>query len=471
MTSTISLRPYQTDLIDRTRAALRTHKRVLLQLPTGGGKTLTAAFMVGAAAMRGKRIAFLNHRNEILDQSVVAFTSLDIPCGVIAAGYPTNLAEPIQVCSIDTLRRRMHKLPQFDFLIVDECQHAAARTWLQVLAHYPNAHVVGLSATPLRLDGKGLGDIFQSMVCGPTVAELMAAGFLAPFRAYAPTRPDLSGVHTKFGDFVHGEIEEAMDRPSITGDAIAHYQRLAPGKRAVVFCASVAHSQHVAASFQAAGISAAHLDGGADRSDRRATVAAFRRGDIRVLSNVDLFGEGFDLPELDCSILLRPTQSLALAMQQIGRALRPKPDGSPAIILDHAGNLMRHGLPDMDREWSLEARKKRRKAEPVIAIRTCPQCLSVHRPAPTCPHCGFQYEAAPREIEQRDGELAEMTASPLQAWIKSGPYRQVIAWAGGDEGKLRQIAKARGYRPGWTWHQMLLRRRGATDDAPEAAEA
>ncbi len=407
------LRPYQTALIDDARVVLRHHNAVLMQLPTGGGKTAIATQMMATVAAKHRLGAFICHRQELVDQTVRTFSEFGVPHGIISSGYTPNPTLPIQVCSIDTLRARLlagRPVPKFDFLMWDEAHHVAAAGWTKVMRYFPRAKHVGLTATPERLDGKGLRAQFQAMVQGPTTAELIAAGFLTPYRAFAPSAPDLGGVHTKMGDFVRGENEAAMDRPSITGDAVGHYLRHARDKRALAFCVSVAHSQHVVEQFRGAGVVAWHLDGKTDRGVRRQAVAAFRRGEIKVLSNVDLFGEGFDVPSADASIMLRPTKSLALYLQQCGRVLRPSPGKSHALLLDHAGNIQRHGLPDDDREWSLDGRQARTKRddEASVPVRQCPKCYACHRPAPRCPSCGWNYELKAREVDQVDGDLAEI---------------------------------------------------------------
>ena len=423
----MQLRPYQTALIDACREALRGHSSVLMQLPTGGGKTAIATQMCATVAAKGRKGAFIVHRQELVDQTVRTFSEFSVPHGIISAGYAPNPTLPIQICSIDTLRARIAAgrwMPRFDFLMWDECHHVAAAGWTKVMQHYPKAKHVGLTATPERLDGKGLRSNFQAMVQGPPTAQLIADGYLVPYRAFAPSTPDLGGVHTKMGDYVRGENEAAMDRPSITGDAVQHYLKHARDKRALAFCVSVAHSQHVVSQFKAAGVVAWHLDGKTDRGERRQAVAAFRRGEIKVLSNVDLFGEGFDVPSADASILLRPTKSLALYLQQCGRVLRPSDGKRHALLLDHAGNIARHGLPDDDREWSLDGREERRKSAGDTAppVRQCPRCYHCHRPAPTCPACGWSYEAKARQVDEVDGTLEEID---LEAVRRAEKYERL----------------------------------------------
>lgn len=457
----VDLRPYQVKMIDDAREALRSHRSVVIQSATGSGKTAVASWMLGRAADIGKRSVFCVHRQEILDQAAETFDDFGIKYGIVAPGYSPSPFVPIQICSIDTLRSRIKRgkpTPQADMVITDECHHSVSAGWRLVLGHYANAHHIGLSATPERFDGKGLSDLFDTMVCGPSVRWLIDHGYLSHYRAFAPNTPDMAGVHTERGDYKHDENEATMDKPSITGDAVAHYLRLAKGKRGVAFCVSIKHSQHVAAQFNMAGVPATHFDGTTDRSERRRVIEAFRRGDIMVLTNVDLVSEGFNLPAMEVSMMLRPTKSLALALQQIGRSLRAIEGKEYALILDHAGNLARHGLPDDDREWSLLGRKERKKKEDeaVIALKTCPQCYNVHRPANACPSCGHLYVIIGREVDHKDGDLAEIDADAFRRNRKReiGQAR--------DRGALEAIAAARGYKPGWVDYIMSARGQSKT---------
>lgn len=410
----LELRDYQVDLIDRTRIALRTFRRVAVQLPTGGGKTALSTQMLKSVASKGVGGMFTVHRQELVDQTMRTFAEFGLPYGVISAGYPEAPRELIQIASIDTLRARLRSgwRPKIapKFIIADECHHAAAGGWAYVLQQFDTAKIVGLTATPERLDGKGLDDQFDHMECGPSTAELIRRGYLSKYRPFCPTPPDLTGAKTKMGDFVKGDIGGIMDRPSITGDAISHYLTHARGRRALAFCVSVEHSQHVVAQAKEAGIVAWHLDGNTNRGERRQAITAFRRGEIKLLSNVDLFGEGFDVPAADVSIMLRPTRSLALYLQQCGRVLRPLEGKAPAILLDHAGNIHRHGLPCDEREWSLSGREKGEAEAAEVSPKTCPKCMFTHRPGrPACPNCGFEYEKQSREVDMVDGVLREVT--------------------------------------------------------------
>lgn len=446
----IRLRDYQQSMIDDARAAYRAgHRAVLFNLPTGGGKTITASTVVHGAATKGRRVWWLTHRRELSEQASQTFHGLGIPHGTVSAGRVSDPAALVQVASIQTIARRLHRLPPPDFLVFDECHHIGAAQWEALFNAFPAAKILGLTATPWRLDGQGLGKWFSHMVTGPTVAHLIEQGSLSPYRMFSPATPDLAGVGTVAGDYKRGALSAAMNKPTIVGDAIGHYRRLCEGKRAVAFAAGVENSRAIAAQFCAAGIPAEHVDGSMASEMRDAAVDRFRRGETLVLSNSDLFGEGFDVPAIEAAILLRPTQSLSLYLQQVGRALRPSEGKAEAIILDHAGNSHKHGLPDDVREWSLADREKRARGEQAeVAVRQCEECFYVYRPAPACPCCGHVPPVKAREIEVIDGTLEEVRKERERV----NNRRQVSQAETLDD--FLKIARERGYKPGWA-HQMM----------------
>lgn len=431
------LRPYQQTGIQDIRAAFQQgRRRPLYVLPCGGGKTVTMAYMAQGAARKNNRTYFLVHRRELQDQAETTLREY----GATATVY-----------SVQTLARRLHKIPAPDLLIIDEAHHATARTWRQVIDAYPGAYVVGLTATPARLNGQGLGDVFDGLVVGPTARELIQQGHLAPYKYYAPPQvADLTGIKIKLGDYDEREIAVRMDRPQITGDAIAHYIRLAAGRRAICYCASLAHSKNVAAAFNAAGYFARHIDGTTPPADRRQAIADFKAGRLQVLTNCELIGEGLDCPGCECVILLRPTASLTLYIQMAMRGMRPAP-GKTCVILDHVGNAYRHGLPDEDREWSLEGiKKKPRDGGPTFAVRCCPKCYSVHRPAGECPFCHWIYAPEEREIKQTAGELREIKELERKQKRMEVGRAKTLA-------DLQQIANDRNYSNGWVYIQAKLK--------------
>lgn len=456
-------RAYQLAMLDQARALLRRRRKaILFQLPTGGGKTVLGATMLGNITAKGKRAFFVVHRRELIRQSADTFDMGEIPYGYCCAGMPLDRKQPVQLCSVQTLVKRLDRMPPPDVILWDEAHHLAAGSWAKIYSHYPEAIMLGLSATPERLDGAGLGGWFADMVTGPSTADLIQGGYLSPYRLFAPAVPDTSSLHTRGGDFKAEEAAALMDKPSITGDAVDHYRRLAPGKRAVVFCVSIKHSQHVAEQFKAAGFRAAHLDGDTPFAERDTTIADFRAGRLDVLCNVDLFGEGFDLPALEVAILMRPTQSLGMYLQQVGRCLRAFPGKTEALILDHAGNSARHGLPDDERTWTLAGRNIRARDgdESAVAIKTCGQCFAtVHASRPICKHCGYVFPIREREVAQRAGDLVEV--DPAQARIEK--LREQASAR--DEADLVRLGQQRGMKRPELWARHILRAR-----AEKAAE-
>ncbi len=403
------LRQDQQDMLASARDLLRRKiRRVLLQAPTGFGKTCLAAEMLGNVAKKGRRAFFIVHRRELIRQACRTFKLVGIGHGIIAAGFSPDARHAIQIASIQTLAKRLDLYEPPDVIVWDECHHVAAASWAAVMAAYPKAIHIGLSATPTRLDGTGLRNWFDELVPGPPVATLIEQGSLAPYRLFAPGGMDTQNLHQRMGEFIPAELRELADKPRITGDAISHYRKLCDGARAVVFGVSIEHSQHIAEQFRQAGYAAAHVDGGTEDTERDKAIRDFESGELRLLSNVDLFGEGFDVPAIEAVIDLAPTMSLTKAMQRWGRALRPCEGKPSAIILDHAGNAMRHGLPDDPREWTLDGMDRSKRKASESPVRQCPSCYAVLRAQAWRCHCGYEFEVKSRQVDQVDGELGEV---------------------------------------------------------------
>lgn len=461
----LALRPYQVDLHERAKALLRRGRRTLLiQSPTGSGKTVLVAHMLDNAARKGYRAWFIVHRRELVKQSVVTLTeSAGLPVGIVAAGFPGNRHEPVQVCSVQTLARRRHLLPNPDLIVWDESHHVAAGSWDAIHGGYPGAVHIGMTATPERLDGTGLGKWFEEILVGPTVAKLIEEGWLSPYRLFAPGGPDLSSVHMVAGDYNKRELADAMSSSAVVGDALSHYVKYAMGRRAVVFMWSIEASIGMVQRFNEAGIPAAHIDGDTDDVGRDAAIQQFREGKIKILSNVDIISEGFDLPAIEAAFLLRPTRSLGLYLQQVGRALRPSDGKTEALIFDHAGNCRRHGLPDDERDWSLAGRNKKKSDSNECPVKQCPQCYAMMSVARnTCKWCGFKFETQAREMEQLEGDLNEVD---LVAQRQAKKQEQSAARSI-DE--LIRIGELRGYRNPAKWAEHVWNARVAKEAGRQA---
>jgi len=414
----LTLRPYQTQMVDGVRAEFHAGRhRVMLQAPTGCGKTAIATYMLGQTVAVNRSAWFIVHRRELLKQSADAFERAGVPYHVVATAWTKRPAETpgrgVLLTSIQTVARRVSSMHVPGLIVWDESHHVAAKSWTSLFEWAKASWHVGLSATPERLDGKGLDKWFDSMVEGPSTAWLIEQGYLCPFVPLVPPNGiEASGVKKSMGDYARGQLAAISDVPTITGNAVEHYKKWAPGKRAIAFCVSVNHSKHVAEQFNAAGIPAAHCDGQTAPDVRDAILEDFRNGKLLLLSNVELFGEGFDVPGIEAVIMLRPTQSVALYLQQVGRSLRPAPGKERAIILDHAGNIERHGRPDDLWAWDLqgkEAREKRSKSKR-LSMTICPECFAAQPAgASRCVICGHAFGLAggDRVVKQVAGELVE----------------------------------------------------------------
>ncbi len=473
----LRLRPYQETIVADLRRAYREGSRaVLLTSPTGSGKTAVFSFITEGAAKRGNRVTILVHRQELVSQCSSALESLGVPHGVIAPGR-TATYDPVQVASVQTLVRRLQRTPAPNMIIIDEAHHTTAGSWRKVVEHYPHSLILGVTATPVRLDGQGLGiatgGYYDRLVLGPSVRELIDQGYLTRPVVYAPpVGADMAGVHRRFGDFVASEVLERMDKPTITGNAVEHYLRICPNAPAIAFCVSVRHAEHMAERFRDAGISSESLDGNMDDRMRRHRIMALADGRIRVLTSCDIVSEGTDIPVVTTAILLRPTQSTGLYLQQCGRVLRPFPGKTHSIILDHVGNVFRHGFPDLDRVWTLDGEdidKRPKLAGETNTNVQCEQCYLVF-PAwlSQCPACGWERDRG-REVQEVAGELEKIEQIRREEAERFEKKRLISDARTLDE--LIAVGKRLGYKSGWAQYvwKARLGRRGATREEERCA--
>ena len=442
-------RRYQLIAIADLRWALGQGRRsALLVMPTGSGKTVVFVEIARSATIKSKSTLILVHRRELIKQASAKLTAAGVEHGIIAAGF-TPSDHKVQIASVQTLVRRLTTTDfNPDLIIIDEAHHAVAGSWEKITDHFHHARRIGVTATPSRLDGRGLGSHFETLVSGPSVEQLVNGGFLSPHKVFAPPMlADLSQVKTRAGDYANDQLSQAMDRPTVTGDAVDHYRRLADGLPAIAFCCSVKHASSVCESFKAAGYRAKLVTGNMPMDERDEAISGLADGRTQVLCSVDVVSEGTDVPAVSAAILLRPTQSESLYLQQVGRILRPQ-NGKIAIVLDHVGSTRKHGFIDDRRDWSLDSKPKRqRKDEPAPSVRQCPKCFAAFKPQPECPCCGYIFKEKTRELAHKDGELQEMRRE-ASAERRERKKAQAMARTLPE---LLALAKKKGYKSGWAY--------------------
>ncbi len=457
----VSLFDDQIKSIDGVIASLkRGNKSVLMQAATGSGKSYMAAEIVRRAMAKGNSVWFSVPRKDLIRQMGKTFDDFSLRYNHIASGYPFRPMSPLQICSTDTLKNRLEKLHAPKLAIIDET-HFGGDGLDRIVRHLKSCGtiIVGLSATPWKLSGQGLGCWYDDMVLGASIRELIDAKRLSDYRAFAPSHANLSGIKLSGGDYAKGQLSDLMEQDRVLiGNAVKHYKEHAYGKLNVAYCVSIAHSQIVCESFKAHGIPAAHIDGTTPDDERKRIIRAYAKRELMVLTNCELLTFGFDLASqvnMDVTIEamsdLRPTKSLALQMQKWGRVLRRK--DYPAIIFDHANNFMEHGLPCDDRNWTLSDRVKGTgiAGEKTLPVKECDKCHFCHHPAPVCPNCGYTYPVQSREIDEVDGELAEVNMIDLKRKKKEE------IWGAKTMEDLFRIERERGYKSGWAHIQAKIR--------------
>ena len=440
----IELRDYQQELYDKTRAAFRNgKKRVLVTVGCGGGKSYIFAKM---AEQANGPVLVLTHRQELKEQTGRLFAD-------------NGINARIEMILTEANRLGQHERPSL--IITDEAHLSRSNSWMKVLDYY-NTYTVGFTATPVRLDGKPLGSIYDELVTGVSVRWLIENHHLAPYEYYAPTTVETDGLRVQMGDYVIKDLEQLMNERAIYGNVIESYCRFAPGERTIAYCVSVRHARNTAEAFASAGIRAEVLSAGTHPRERRRIMEDFRSGKITILCNVGIISEGVSIDDVTCCLLLRPTESHALYWQQGMRAMRYQP-GKVAKIIDCVGNYSRNPLFDADIEWSLsQAVKKKPKlnAEGDFHIRTCEKCYKVFKTAPVCPYCGQEYALHPREIAAHENiELARITAEQAEAAERKRKQARIEQGRAQTFEELLAIGRAKGYKNPAYWAQQVMRGR------------
>lgn len=432
---------YQQKLVDKARQAyIDGYKAPCVVAPCGAGKSVIISEIARMTTLKGNRILFLVHRKELIDQIKETFKKNSVDLNLVHFGM------------VQTVARRLDKIKKPSLIITDENHHGMAKTYRKIYDHFHDVLRLGFTATPVRLGGEGLGDVNDILIEEVTAKWLIENNYLSPYKYYAPKLIDTEKLKlNRLKEFSSTSIDDAMDNKTIYGDAIKHYKQLADGEQAIAYCHSVDASKRVAEAFRQHGINAVHIDGKTPKVERDEIIQKFRDREIRILCNVDLIGEGFDVPDCSTVIMLRPTQSLSLYIQQAMRGMRYRP-GKTSIIIDHVDNVRRHGLPDMDREWSLEGVKKTKKSEPEVPIRECTNCFAVYPPTEDkCPMCGHEPEVKEQKEYEVDesAELEEVTEENIVLDFREPKDCKNMK-------ELYELAKARNYKPGWAYYQGKL---------------
>ncbi|MEE5987221.1 DEAD/DEAH box helicase [Ligilactobacillus equi] len=439
----MKVRDYQQKLIDSLWASLHNHKNVMVQSPAGSGKSITMAEIAKRATGKNNRVLFVVHRRELVNQirNTFDFWGVDMT-----------------ICSVDmvqTVTRHLDKIDPPRLILVDEAHHSLAKTYRNIFDKFPKANVVGFTATPWRLSGKGFTDVFEDLILGPKVKWLIDNHYLAPYKYYSVDLFDSQSLkHNSTGDFSAKSLEEASQKV-IYGDVVKMYEKYAKNTKAIIYTFSVEFSKIIAEVFNQAGYAAQAVDGKTPKAIREQAMDDFRNNKIKILVNADLYGEGVDVPDCETVIMMRPTESLALFIQQSMRCMRYK-EGKQAIILDMVANYTRHGLPDDDRMWTIEDREKKKRNTSGSSgppIKQCPQCFMViPGQATICPGCQYAFKPEKTIKIKKDVELEEVTQAFTTNYIVTKRPQDLST-----PSELKAYAKAKGYKQGWVWYQMKNR--------------
>jgi len=436
---TIKLYDYQNTLVEKARQSYRDgYQSPCVVAPCGAGKSVIIAEIARMTAKNRKHILFLVHRRELIDQIKNTFEFVGVDLSKVTFGM------------VQTIVRRLDRIEKPDLIITDENHHGLANSYRKIYDYFSDVKRLGFTATPIRLNGSGLGDVNDVLIEEVDAEWLIENNYLSPYKYYAPKL-----IHTEnlklnsMKEFSNSSIDKEM-KNMIYGDVIKHYRELADGEQAIAYCHSVEASKRTAQAFNDAGIPTAHIDGKTPKNERNDIIQAFRDREIQILCNVDLIGEGFDVPDCSTVIMLRPTQSLSLFIQQAMRGMRYR-QNKTSIIIDHVDNVSKHGLPDTPREWSLKGKKKQ-ASEQETSIRQCEQCFAAYDPKQSdrCPLCGFKPEVkeiagyevdTAAELEEVDKELFSITMN----------YKEPEDCKSMEE--LYELAEHRGYKKGWAFYQ------------------
>ena len=463
------LRPYQKETINNIYSSMKKGNRcIIVQQPPRTGKTVIFSEIARRTTLNKNHVLFIVHRKEILDQTISTFKKQNVNFDLTTLGM------------VQTLTRHIENIPEPQLIIVDEAHRALAKSYQRILSNFPQAIVLLFTATPERTGSKQLDQIADDIIVGKSIRELTDKGFLAPFDYYSIDDIDTKKLKkSSTGDYTNASMEEAVSR-KIYGHIVSNYQRLADSKQAVVFTYSVESAKEIADAFNKVNISAVELDGSTPDNLRDRIVKQFRDKKIRILVNVNLFTEGVDLPDVDCVIMARPTQSLALYLQFSMRCLNPR-EGKRAIIIDHVANWKTFGLPDSDRDWkkaiiTTDKGKRKKKETATFAITQCDYCFAVVPSGKVkdgkCPYCGKPIKVRAK-VEQTDDELKLINDRKrvIDEILHDEVMQKVADKSPHDLHTMKELqayAKLHHYKRGWVFYQAkmkgLIKKRGEIND-------
>lgn len=453
----ITLRDYQEKAVNLIREEIRKgNRRVLLVLPTGAGKSHVMGHIASKSIDNNFRVLALMHRRQLVTQLAERFNDCGVNSALIMSGEEHNLSSSAQIATCQTYLRRLklRSIEENKFFInakvifIDEAHHSLSNTYQKILTNYTDKIIIGVTATPVLSSGVGMGRYFDAIVQPVSIRELINNKFLVPGMYYGPSNPDLSKLITVRGDYEKKGLDKVMNQPKLVGDVVSNWLRIAGGLQTMVFAVNVNHSKALCHEFEKHGVAAEHLDAYSLDEDREDTIRRFRNGDTQVICNVGLYTEGTDIPEIECIVLARPTKSLGLHLQMIGRGARPCKDKINFMVIDHGGNINRLGFYEDEIEWVLtdkevgfkkkEVRKKEKK------IRTCDEC-SFQFTGPTCPQCGKSIIGYGKMIEAEEAELISLS--------KKKKEEPTLQEKQDFYAMLEYYRKEKGYKKGWTANQ------------------
>lgn len=478
------LRQDQHEVRHKVNAALREGcKSLIVQAATGWGKTVWAADYIKRCVDVNKKVLVLVSTRELTKQWSEKLSAVGLSYGELHGIYMAETEErelleqfsnlPVVIASKDThhVRRRNRSFIKADLVIVDEAHLSTTKTWH--LDHYmeTDARIIGLTATPARKNGKGLGEFFDLIIPAPSIKQLTNMKLLADAKYYAPAPIDyldLGSVPKRAGDYAPTELGKRMQNPRYVGDLVLHWQKFAQGRPTLIFCVDVKASKMTRDKFEEAGIACGHLDGKTPKEEREETLAKFRSGELQILTNCQLFCYGLDIPEISCVVMARPTLSITMHLQMLGRGLRTAPGKDHLLVLDHAGNIHTHGFADEKRKWTLQ-----NGGEPLemtysnvkeIQKITCAACAHIYHPQPECPNCGHRYEIQGRDVRWVHGILEpidKITKKTKPDPIAKEQFYREVWWYAIEKGKPDPLGftyakfKAKyGENPIWEWRNL-----------------